>query len=154
MFDWWFRIKFWKRVVLGFVLGALAGWLFGPNAETWFGWLGDLYVTMIKMIAVPLVFFAVISAVSALSGQKSMAALGGRTFLWFAITAMLAVGVGLSVGLLMQPGAGVEPLTVATNYVQRDVPSLLNVLLGIVPANIFHALTGIGTTPEESSTWT
>ena len=24
MFDWWFRIKFWKRVVLGFVLGALA----------------------------------------------------------------------------------------------------------------------------------
>ena len=146
MFDWWFHIKFWKRVVLGFVLGALAGWLFGPNAETWFGWLGDLYVTMIKMIAVPLVFFAVISAVSALSGQKSMAALGGRTFLWFAITAVLAVGVGLSVGLLMQPGAGVVPLTVATNYVQRDVPSLLNVLLGIVPANIFHALTGIGTT--------
>ena len=107
MFDWWFRIKFWKRVVLGFVLGALAGWLFGPNAETWFGWLGDLYVTMIKMIAVPLVFFAVISAVSALSGQKSMAALGGRTFLWFAITAVLAVAVGLGVGLLMQPGAGV-----------------------------------------------
>ena len=29
MFDWWFRIKFWKRVVLGFVLGALAGWAFG-----------------------------------------------------------------------------------------------------------------------------
>ena len=145
MFAGWFRIKFWKRVLIGFVMGALAGWLFGPNAETWFGWLGDLYVTLIKLIAVPLVFFAVISAVSALSGQKSMAALGGRTFLWFAITAVLAVCVGLGVGLVMQPGAGVEPLTVASDYTQRDVPSLLNVLLGIVPANIFHALTGIGT---------
>lgn len=145
MIEGWFRIKFWKRVLLGFVLGALAGWLLGPNAETWFGWLGDLYVTLIKLIAVPLVFFAVISAVSALSGQKSMAALGGRTFMWFAITAVLAVCVGITVGLLMQPGHGVGQLAVASDYKPREVPSLLNVLLGIVPANIFHALTGIGT---------
>ena len=81
--------------VAGFVLGALAGWLFGKDAETWFGPLGDVYVNLIKMIAIPLVFFAVINAVSALHGQKSIAALGGRTFLWFAITAVLAVGVGL-----------------------------------------------------------
>jgi len=78
MFDWWFRIKFWKRVVGGFVLGALAGWLLGPDAEKWFGPLGDLYVTLIKMIAVPLVFFAVINAVASLSGQKSIAALAGQ----------------------------------------------------------------------------
>ena len=79
----WFRIPFWQRVLAGFVLGGLAGWLMGPAAETWFGPLGDLYVTLIKMIAVPLVFFAVINAVASLHGQKSMAALGGRTFLWF-----------------------------------------------------------------------
>ena len=144
MFEGWFRIKFWKRVVLGFVLGILAGWLFGTDAETWFGWLGDLYVTLIKLIAVPLVFFAVISAVASLSGQKSMAALGGRTFLWFAITAVLAVGVGLAAGLLLQPGHGIGQLAVASDYKPKEVPSLLNVLLGIVPANLFHALTGIG----------
>ncbi|MDO5610119.1 MAG: dicarboxylate/amino acid:cation symporter [Pseudomonadota bacterium] len=144
MFDWWFRIKFWKRVVLGFVLGALAGWAFGADAQTWFGWLGDLYVTLIKLIAVPLVFFAVISAVAALSGQKSMAALGGRTFLWFAITAVLAVMVGLGVGLLLQPGHGVGQLAVAENWKAREVPSLLQVLLGVVPDNLFYALAGIG----------
>ncbi len=145
MFDWWFRIKFWKRVVLGFVLGGLAGWLLGEDAGTWFGWLGDLYVTLIKMIAVPLVFFAVVSAVSALSGQKSMAALGGRTFLWFALTAVLAVLVGLGAGLLLQPGSGVGQLAVADNWKPREVPSVMQVLLGVVPANVFHALTGIGT---------
>ena len=144
MFDWWFRIKFWKRVVLGFVLGALAGWAFGEDAQTWFGWLGDLYVTLIKLIAVPLVFFAVISAVAALSGQKSMAALGGRTFLWFAITAVLAVMVGLGVGLLLQPGHGVGQLAVAENWKAREVPSLMQVLLGVVPDNLFYALAGIG----------
>ena len=93
----WLRIPFWQRVLAGFVLGALAGWAFGPSAETWFGPLGTLYVTLIKMIAVPLVFFAVMNAVASLHGQKSMALLGGRTFLWFAITAALAVCVGLGV---------------------------------------------------------
>ena len=140
----WFRIPFWQRVLAGFVLGGLAGWLMGPSAETWFGPLGDLYVTLIKMIAVPLVFFAVINAVASLHGQKSMAALGGRTFLWFAITAVLAVGVGLAVGTVMQPGMVQIPLTVDPDYVPKDVPSVVQVLLNVVPANPFQALTGIG----------
>lgn len=142
MFDWWFRIKFWKRVVAGFVLGALAGWAFGPNAETWFGPLGDLYVTLIKMIAVPLVFFAVINAVASLSGQKSIAALAGRTFVWFAITAVLAVGVGLAFGWVLKPGVGVGVLQVASDYKPKDVPGVLDVLLNLVPSNPFQALSG------------
>ncbi len=140
----WFRIPFWQRVLAGFVLGGAAGWLMGPSADTWFGPLGDLYVTLIKMIAVPLVFFAVINAVASLHGQKSMAALGGRTFLWFAITAVLAVGVGLAVGTVMQPGMVQMPLMVDPDYVPKEVPSVVQVLLNVVPANPFQALTGIG----------
>src|SRR6218665_3846163 len=80
----WLAIPFWQRVLAGFVLGALAGWLLGPAAQTWFGPLGTVYVTLIRMIAVPLVLFAVIHAVASLHGQKSVAALGGGRFMWFA----------------------------------------------------------------------
>lgn len=142
MIDWWFRIKFWKRVAAGFVLGALAGWAFGPNAETWFGPIGDLYVTLIKMIAVPLVLFAVINAVSSLSGQKSIAALAGRTFAWFALTAVLAVSVGLMAGWLIQPGVGVGTLHIASDYTPKDVPSALDMLMNLVPSNPFQAMAG------------
>src|SRR5688500_18951773 len=145
MFQGWFRIRFWKRVLAGFALGALAGWLMGPAAETWFGPLGDLYVTLIKMIAIPLVFFAVINAIASLHGQKSIAALGGRTFAWFALTAVLAVGVGLAVGAVMQPGSGVGTRQVGPIYVPRGVPSPAKVLPDVVPANPFYALAGIGT---------
>ena len=141
----WLAIPFWKRVVGGFVLGALAGWAFGPAADTWFGPFGELYVTLIKMIAVPLVFFAVINAISALHGQKSVAALGGRTFLWFIVTAALAVCVGLAVGAVMQPGAGHFGLQVDAAWKPRDVPRPIDVLLGVVPSNVFYALAGIGT---------
>ena len=137
----WLKIPFWQRVVAGFVLGALVGWLMGADAETWLKPLGDLYVTLIKMIAVPLVFFAVINAVSSLHGQKSVAALGGRTFLWFAITAALAVCVGLAVGWIVQPGKGLTGLMTAPDYQVREVPTPVQVLLDIVPANPFKALT-------------
>lgn len=141
----WLRIPFWQRVVGGFVLGALAGWALGPAAETLFGPLGELYVTLIKMIAVPLVFFAVINAIGSLHGQKSVAALGGRTFLWFVITAALAVGIGLLVGTVMQPGTGGLKLAVDSTYTPRDVPSVAKVLMDVVPSNVFYALAGIGT---------
>jgi Na+/H+-dicarboxylate symporter len=136
----WLKIPFWQRVLAGFVLGALAGWAFGPAAESWFGPLGTLYVTLIKMIAVPLVFFAVVNAVSSLHGQKSVAALGGRTFLWFAVTAALAVCVGLSVGWVLQPGKGISGLTMAADYTVREVPTPVQVLLDVVPSNPFKAL--------------
>jgi Na+/H+-dicarboxylate symporter len=135
----WFRIPFWQRVMGAFVLGALAGWLMGP-AATLFQPLGTLYVTLIKMIATPLVFFAVVNAVARLHGQKSVAALGGRTFLWFALTAALAVGMGLAVAHLLDPGVGVGHLTVAADYVPKVVPGPGQVLLDVVPANPFMAL--------------
>ena len=138
----WFSIPFWQRVLAGFVLGALAGWAFGADAETWFGPLGDLYVTLIKMIAVPLVFFAVINAVASLSGQKSIAALAGRTFLWFALTAVLAVGVGLAFGWIVKPGVGVGVLQISSDYKAKEIPGVVDMLLNLVPSNPFQALSG------------
>ncbi|HRP71199.1 MAG TPA: dicarboxylate/amino acid:cation symporter [Luteimonas sp.] len=142
----WLKIPFWQRVAAGFVLGMVAGWLMGPAAQTWFGPLGTVYVNLIKMIAIPLVFFAVVSAVGSLAGQRSIAALAGRTFLWFAITAVLAVAVGLAFGLVLKPGVGVDvaSLQVAENYRQRDVPGPLDVLMNIVPENPFRALAALG----------
>lgn len=137
---WWFRIPFWQRVLGGFVLGALVGWLMGPAAETWLAPLGTVYVTLIKMIAVPLVFFSVMNAVAGLHGQKSVAALGGKTFLWFAITAALAVGVGLLTTHVVTPGSGMSGLSIASDYQPRDVPSPVAVLLDVVPGNPFRAL--------------
>ena len=138
----WFKIPFWQRVVAGFVLGALAGWVLGPNAEKWFGWLGDIYVSLIMMIAVPLVLFAVMNAVGSLAGQQSIAKLGGRTFMWFAITAALAVLVGLGVGWIMKPGLGVSGLLGDPNYKIREVPDFIQVIKDIVPRNPFQAMAG------------
>jgi Na+/H+-dicarboxylate symporter len=140
LFASWFSLALWKRVLAAFVLGALAGWLIGEPSVRWFGPFGTLYLTLIKMIAVPLVFFAVVDAVAKLHGQHRIAALGGRTFLWFALTAVGAVAVGLAVALTLNPGLGVSGLTVAADYTPKVVPGPVAVLLDVVPANPFAAL--------------
>lgn len=147
----WLKIPFWQRVAGAFLLGALAGWLLGPAAQTWFGPLGTMYVNLIKMIAIPLVFFAVVSAVGSLAGQRSIAALAVRTFAWFAVTAVIAVAVGLAFGLVLEPGAGLDPaqLQVAEDYRQRQVPGPLDVLVNIVPENPFRALAALGSAKTE-----
>src|SRR5690606_2653435 len=114
--------------------------LMGPAAQTWFGPLGTVYVNLIRMIAVPLVLFAVVNAVASLHGQKSVAALGGRTFAWFAATAALAVCVGLVVGLVLKPGMGLSGLSIPSDYTPREVPTPVQVLLDVVPTNPFRAL--------------
>src|SRR5690606_24720834 len=142
----WFKIPFWQRVAAGFALGALAGWLMGPAAGTWFGPLGTVYVNLIKMIAIPLVFFAVVSAVGPLAGQRSIAALAGRGLRGLASSGGLAVAVGLASGGVLEPGVGVDAagLPAAENYRQREVPGPLDVLLNIVPESPFRALAALG----------
>src|SRR5690606_11347704 len=136
----WLAIPFWQRVLGGFVLGALAGWLMGPAAQTWFGPLGTVYVNLIRMIAVPLVLFAVVNAVASLHGQKSVAALGGRPCAGLAATAALGVWVGLVVGLVLRPGMGLSGLAIPSDYTPREVPTPVQVLLDVVPTNPFRAL--------------
>src|SRR5699024_10132968 len=65
--------------------------------------------------------------------------LGGRTFGWFARTAVFAVGVAYAVALVFNPGQGVD-LAPPADYVPREVPTPVQVLLDIVPTNPFAAL--------------
>ncbi|NEX91296.1 dicarboxylate/amino acid:cation symporter [Caulobacter sp. 17J65-9] len=129
----------WRKVAVGFGLGVLAGALAGPQAEPWFGPLGDLYVNLIKMLVVPLVFFTVATSLPKLAGVGNAARLGGRTLAWFVATSTLAVGVGLGFGLLFDPGAGVSNL-VTEPVVLKEIPTITEVLVGLAPANLFAAL--------------
>src|SRR5690606_15126574 len=76
----------------------------------------------------------------------------GRTFAWFAITAVLAVGVGLAFGWILKPGVGVGVLEIAADYQQKQVPGVLDMLLNLVPSNPFQALGGAATAKLDDGT--
>lgn len=133
------RFPFWAQILAGLVLGALLGWA----ARTWeltglaetLDVVGSAFVSLLRTIVVPLVFLAIVVSVARLRDVTNAARLAGQTLLWFAITAAIAVGIGITIGLVTDPG-----LRTSVERTAAEAPgttgSWTDFLQGIVPANI------------------
>ncbi|MES2338059.1 MAG: dicarboxylate/amino acid:cation symporter [Pseudomonadota bacterium] len=124
----------------GLALGALAR--FGlPSADAAAGLaealriVGEIFVQLLKTLVVPLVFTAIVASIAALSDLRNASRLVASTLGWFALTALIAVSIGIVLGLVVQPGAhsGVAATAAAAPSTSG---SWLDFLRGLVPANI------------------
>lgn len=107
--------------------------------------VGDIFVQLLKALVVPLVFTAIVASIAALRDLHNAARLVAGTFGWFALTALIAVSIGLTLGTVLQPGAhaGVSAAAAAR---PDTAGSWLDFLRGLVPANILalEASTNVG----------
>ena len=115
--SWWFGVTLWKRVLLGLVLGLIFGLglryglgveVAAPIADSWLKPFGDAFVSLIKMLVVPLIFTTLVAGVTAMGDPARLGGLGGRAIAMYFITTWFAVSLGLAMGTLFQPGAGVD----------------------------------------------
>ncbi len=138
------RVSFGTQVLIGLVLGVVLGLVAratGASAEnpTWLSQtlsiIGSTFVTLLRTIVPPLVFLAIVSSIANLREVTDAARLAWSTLLWFAVTALVSVGIGLVVGWVVDParGAGVSAADAAE---PSRTGSWLDFLTGIVPANV------------------
>jgi Na+/H+-dicarboxylate symporter len=95
-----FRFPFVARIVTAMVVGAAVGWLFGRRVER-LGELGAVIIDLIKALAGPLLFFAVVDAFLRTHVRARSAAV------MVAITltnALIAVTIGLGLSTALRPG--------------------------------------------------
>jgi Na+/H+-dicarboxylate symporter len=97
------------QIVIGLVLGivwSIVGAQFGWSKFTidWIAPFGDIFIRLLKMIAVPLVMFSIIVGVASLSDIRKLGRLGGRTLITYLGTTVTAVTVGLLVVNIIGPG--------------------------------------------------
>lgn len=104
---YWFGVVLWKRILLALVLGVIVGLIWGEGAGQ-IRWLGDLFVRLIQMVVAPLVFVTIVSGVISLSDPKRLGSIGVKAVSLYVLTSLTAVGLGLALALLIQPGAGVD----------------------------------------------
>ena len=97
------------KIIIGLILGI--GWSFlstalGWNAFTvnWISPFGDIFIRLLKFIAVPLVLFSIITGVSGLKDITKLGKIGGKTLLTYLITTVAAVSVGLLIANVGEPG--------------------------------------------------
>lgn len=66
--------------------------------------IGDLFMSALKMIIVPLIVSSIIAGIGALGGVKGFGRLGLKTIGFYALTSLAAILVGLAVVNLFEPG--------------------------------------------------
>ncbi|MFJ7271254.1 dicarboxylate/amino acid:cation symporter [Streptomyces sp. NPDC099050] len=139
-----FKFPFWAQIVTGLVLGVLLGWVSRSQEISWLGTtleqIGDIFVQLLKLAVAPLVFFAILVSITNLRKVNNAARLASRTLLWFMITSLIAVAIGLAIGLLTNPGAGTG-LTPQDGQLPKREGSWLDFLTGIVPTDIITPFT-------------
>lgn len=137
-------LKLWQQVFLGLILGVIAGIYFGEDAEN-LKIFGTIFIKLIKMVIVPLIFFALLSGITSMSGDGNFTRVGLKGFGAYLFTAVFAVFLGLSCGLLFEPGTGVDLKGIldtageATAPV-KDTPSITSFLLHLIPTNPFESM--------------
>ena len=92
-------------LVLGLVYGILAannGW--GSFTSDWIAPFGTIFMSLLKLIAVPLVLSSLITGVASLSDLKKLSRIGGKTIAIYVGTTAVAVTIGLISVNMLQPG--------------------------------------------------
>lgn len=135
---WWLaknKVGFGLRVLLAMALGLTLGALFGPAASD-ISILGSLYVSLIKMVVMPLVFAAIITSITSVKDPAVLKKLGTKTIALFLITTAIAAVIGLGTALVIDPGSGIaQNGDAAQDFQVREIPSFRQVILDLVPSN-------------------
>jgi len=114
------------KIVIGLVLGVIYSFIsssLGLNSFTadWIAPFGTIFIKMLKFIAVPLVLFSIIGGVSGLKDMSKLGRLGAKTLLFYLITTIFAVGVGLLLVNIIKPGSFIEQDQRIKNRVKYEV---------------------------------
>ncbi|MGW2346206.1 dicarboxylate/amino acid:cation symporter [Streptomyces sp. NPDC001661] len=138
------KIPFWAQILGGLVLGVLLGWLARSQDISWLVTtlqkVGDTFIQLLKLAVAPLVFFAILVSITNLRKVNNAARLASRTLIWFMVTSLIAVVIGLAIGLLTNPGAGTG-LTPKDGAKPEEAGSWIDFLTGIIPTDIITPFT-------------
>lgn len=134
----WFAVALWRRVVLGLLLGTLVG-IVWPSVPPTFTFVGEIFLRLIRMLVVPIAFVTIAAGVATLGDPKRLGSVGGRTVGLFMATTLIAISLGMAIGLLLEPGVGAR-IDPATAQSLGEAPPVSAQLIGIIPLNIFKAL--------------
>ena len=157
------RLPLHWKIIIGMILGLLYGLLsaamgWSQFTEDWITPFGDIFLNLLKVIAVPLVLGSLIMGVASLSDVKKLSRIGGRTIAIYIITTTVSVTIGLVMVNLLEPGTGVpqglqEQLQAAyQSDAESDMERAesakdrgpLQVFVDMTPDNIFGALSNNG----------
>ena len=138
------------HILIALVLGLIAGllinltlsdveWVSNWVVDGLFGVVGDVFLSLLSMLIVPIVFVSLIAGVATLSDPKMLGRVGGKAICLYLFTTAIAISLALVAAIIVQPGVGANPVGVAAPVI-AEIPPFSQVLLEMVPSNPVEAM--------------
>lgn len=142
--------RLWLKILIGMFLGINLGLLLGPNlnlidratAETTGNWLalpGHFYLTIVQMIIIPLILASVIRGIAD-NKLEHVKKLGARIIIYFFITTITAVSIGIFVANFIKPGAYIQAENLKINQESIVQNNKQEIQWSNIPQNIIQIL--------------
>ena len=140
-----------SKILIGMFSGLLLGSFisfFGLEANQFIkiylidGFLyigGQVFISLLKLMVVPLVFFSLTSGVSSLDQNLSLGRIAGKTLGLYLTTTAIAITIGLTIAVLFNPGNNLD-LETSFSLSIPESPNIKDILLGIIPSNPIKAM--------------
>ncbi len=131
-------MKSWVKIIIALFAGLSFGIIFGNQFQI-ITVVGNTFINLLKMIAGLLVFVSIITSISHINDPKKMCRIWARTISFYVITTLIAIGLGISIGFLLKPGASLSysyDFSVSATYYKSG---LLDFISSMVPSNPFAA---------------
>ncbi len=152
------------QILIGMVAGVLFGYLvagfeWGPEfVKNWIKPIGTIFVNLLKLIAIPLIIASLVKGIADLQDIKKFSKIGGRTILFYILSTVTAITIGLLLVNIIQPGESVSDATIAQltqEYASAATTKVeaaqnqqnqgpLQFLVDMIPNNIFKAASDNG----------
>ena len=131
-----------QNIVLGMSLGIVVGLILKKDAAP-LEYLGIVFLHLIKLVTIPIVFFAVVYGITNIENQQEFDRLGKKAMFIFVITSIFAVLVGFFSTNLLEPGGGVRGVDILGTDEFNDEffgKSPFRTIADIVPKNLFISM--------------
>lgn len=130
------KVKTGKRslaTLVGLGLGLVIGVIFKENVA-FLQVVGKGYMSLIKMIIMPLVMVSIITSIVRLKNLNTLKTIGLKTLAILLGTTGVAALIGSLMGNIFKLGQGIQ-FTAVENFTEREIPKISQVILDFLPSN-------------------
>ncbi|MGN9554618.1 glutamate/aspartate:proton symporter GltP [Acinetobacter baumannii] len=152
-----FKFSLAWQILIAFILGIVVGAVLHNQPEikdsivnNVLTPLGKIFISLIKMIVIPIVFSTLILGIAGVGSTKSLGRLGFKTILYFEIITTIAILVGLFAANIFHPGSGIDMSQLVqtdisqykhtTEEVQSQSHGIIQTILSLIPTNIISSM--------------
>jgi Na+/H+-dicarboxylate symporters len=128
------------KIAIAFILGIIAAVVL-QESISFVKPVGDIFMRLLKMLAMPIIFFTLVLGSSNLE-LKRFGKVGGEVIAFYFITSFIAATIGLVMALIIKPGVGLS--LEGVTFTPITPPSLIDTVVSWIPTNPFAAMADPG----------